>query len=140
MAKRTAASAPPPEGITDERAQELEHRMERLQETMATLIAAIDELREDLVHALRNLPDRLPPPMQVWSLPSDPTAPDFGDRINAVPLAVMEQLRDEAVVGTGLGRPHVTAEATRPAAEPVKQPAASPRPTTPAGGPQGRLF
>jgi hypothetical protein len=45
MAKRTSAPAPR-EGITDDRIQELEERMQRLQETMDVLIGSIDEFRE----------------------------------------------------------------------------------------------
>jgi hypothetical protein len=96
MSKRTAAAAPR-EGITDDRIQELEERMQRLQETMDVLIGAIDELRVDLVHTLRNLPDRLPPPLHIHSLPLDPTDPDFGERVNAIPQEVMARLREEAV-------------------------------------------
>jgi hypothetical protein len=95
MAKRTAAAAAR-EGITDERIQDLEERMQRLQETMDVLTGSIDEFREDLVHTLRNLPDQLPPPVHIHSLPRDPTALDFGERINVIPQEVMARLRDSA--------------------------------------------
>ena len=73
--------------------------MQRLQETMEVLIGSIDEFREDLVHTLRNLPDQLPPPVHIHSLPLDPTATDFGERINVIPQEVMARLREEAVRG-----------------------------------------
>jgi len=100
VAKRTAAPAPR-EGITDDRIQELQERMQRLQETMDVLIGSIDEFREDLVHTLRNLPDQIPPPVHIHSLPPDPTAPDFGERINGIPVEVMARLREEAASGEG---------------------------------------
>ena len=109
MAKRNATTGPC-EGITDERVRELEDRMQRLQETMDTLIGAIDEFRDDLVHTLRNLPDRMPPPLHIHSLPLDPTDPEFGERVNCIPLDVMARLRDEAVRGRE-GGPAVAAAA-----------------------------
>jgi hypothetical protein len=100
MAKRTATPAPR-EGITDDRVQELKERMQRLQETMDVLIGSIDEFRDDLIHTLRNLPDQLPPPVHIHSLPLDPAASDFGERINGIPLEVMARLREEAVRAKG---------------------------------------
>lgn len=95
MAKRAAPPASR-EKVTEERIEELEDRIDRLQETMQVLIDSIDELRVELVHTLRNLPDRLPPPLHIHSLPLDPTASDFGDRVNAIPQEVMDRLRAEA--------------------------------------------
>lgn len=100
MAKRTT-EAKTHEPITDERIQDLEYRMQRLQETMEVLIGSIDEFREDLVHTFRNLPDQLPPPIHIHSLPVDPLASDFGDRINAIPPEIMDRLRREAAGGRG---------------------------------------
>jgi len=94
MAKRAAAT-PARENVTEERIEELEDRIDRLQETMQVLIDAIDGLRVDLVHTLRNLPDRLPAPLHIHSLPLDPTASDFGERMNAIPPEVMDRLRAE---------------------------------------------
>jgi hypothetical protein len=82
-------------GSTDDRIAQLEERMQRLQESMDVLRASIDEFRDDLVHTLRNLPDRLPPVPHIHSLPLDPTDPDFGERLNAVPREVMVRLRAE---------------------------------------------
>ena len=93
--------------------------MQRLQETMDVLIGSIDEFREDLVHTLRNLPDQLPPPVHIHSLPLDPTAPDFGERINAIPLEVMARLREEAVRAKGEPAVATAAEGDPPPATTV---------------------
>jgi hypothetical protein len=118
MAKRTAAPAPR-EGITDDRIQDMEERMQRLQETMEVLIGSIDEFRDDLVHTLRNLPDQLPPPVHIHSLPLDPTASDFGERINGIPLEVMARLREEAVRAKGEPAVATAAEGDPPLATTV---------------------
>lgn len=115
MAKRTVAPAPR-ESSTDDRVQELEERMQRLQETMEVLIGSIDEFRDDLVHTLRNLPDQLPPPVHIHSLPLDPTAPDFGERINVIPQEVMARLREEAARGGGTPAVATAAEGDPPPA------------------------
>jgi hypothetical protein len=80
----------------------LEEEMVRLREEMHVLRESLDELREEFVHALRNQPEQLPPPLRVHSLPLDPTAEDFGERINAVPADVMARLRAEAAAGGGV--------------------------------------
>jgi len=136
MAKRTAAPAPR-ESITDDRIQDLEERMQRLQETMEVLIGSIDEFRDDLVHTLRNLPDQLPPPVHIHSLPLDPTAPDFGERINVIPQEVMARLREEAARG-GCAPAVATAAEGDPSPAPLVDPMAGNgnRPQTR----QGKLF
>ena len=73
--------------------------MQRLQETMEVLIGSIDEFRDDLVHTLRNLPDQLPPPVHIHSLPLDPTASDFGERINVIPQEVPRRECQEPFAG-----------------------------------------
>ena len=118
MAKRTAAPSPP-EAVTDERLDQLERRMLRLQETMDVLIGSIDEFRDDLVHTLRNLPDRLPPALRIHSLPLDATDPDFAEGVNAIPQDVMQQLRDEAVRSSSQPSTQVVAAETPPASAPV---------------------
>ena len=136
MAKRTAAPAPR-EGITDDRIQNMEERMQRLQETMDVLIGSIDEFREDLVHTLRNLPDQLPPPAHIHSLPLDPTAADFGERINVIPQEVMARLREEAARGGGTPAVATAAEGDPSPAPLVDEMAANgSRPQTR----QGKLF
>ena len=72
---------------------ELTEEIRGLRDEVRVLQESIDEFREALEHAVRNLPDRLPPPTRIWSLPSDPTASDFGERINAIPQEQMEALR-----------------------------------------------
>lgn len=114
----TRAAVPPSrENVTEERIEELEDRIDRLQDTMQVLIDTIDELRVELVHALRNLPDRLAPPLHIHSLPLDPTASDFGDRVNAIPQEVMDRLRAEAA-GARRGEP-APAAATAAEGNPV---------------------
>jgi hypothetical protein len=121
MARRTAATGPG-EDITVDRVLALEERMQRLQDTMDTLIGAIDEFRDDVVHTLRNLPDRIPPPLHIHSLPLDPTDPDFAERVNGVPLDVMARLRDEAVRGrAGEPAPAAAAEGDPPPAPMVDE-------------------
>lgn len=136
MSKRTVATAPS-DGITDDRVRELEERMQRLQETMDTLIGAIDEFRNDLVHTLRNLPDRLPPPLHIHSLPLDPTDADFVERVNCVPPEVMARLRDEAVrAREGELAPTAAAEGDPSPASVIEETSASDR----RGARQPRLF
>ena len=72
---------------------------------------AIDELREWADHALRNPLEPPSPPLRIWSLASDPTANDFGQRINAVPPEQMEALRQS------LTTPASVEPAPRPAAQ-----------------------
>jgi hypothetical protein len=118
MAKRTAAPSPR-EAVTDERIEQLEARMLRLQETMDVLIDSIDEFRDDLVHALRNTPDRLPPALHLHSLPLDATDPNFAEGVNAIPPDVMQQLRDEAVRNSGQPSTVAVAAETTPASAPL---------------------
>jgi diadenosine tetraphosphate (Ap4A) HIT family hydrolase len=118
MAKR-AAPAGSCEGITDDCVRELEGKMQRLQDTMDTLIGAIDEFRDDVVYTLRNLPDRMPPPLHIHSLPLDPTDADFAGRVNAVPPDVIARLRDEAVQGREAESAPVAAAEGNPSPAPM---------------------
>jgi hypothetical protein len=137
MSKRTAAKAPA-EGLSEDRLGQLEDQMRLLQETMDTLIAAIDELRDEMVHALRNLPDRLPPPLQIHSLPLDPTDPEFAQRVNDIPPDVMARLRDEAVGGPPAeSTPAAAAEGEPSPADVIEEPVGNGRPR---GSRQTRLF
>ena len=83
-------------GVTHEQLETVSEEVRRLRDEVCVLREAIDDFREAFEHTVRNLPDQLPPPLRVWSLPADPTAPDFGERINAVPPEQMEILRAEA--------------------------------------------
>ena len=137
MSKRTATTAPA-EGLSEDRVRELEERMRVLQETMDTLIGAIDEFRDDVVHTLRNLPDRLPPPLHIHSLPLDAMDTDFGERVNAIPPDVMARLRDEAVDGpTAESTPAAAAEGDPLPADVIEEPGGNGRPR---GAHQPRLF
>lgn len=122
MSKRTTATAPHEdiahEAMTDERIEELEAQIQRLQETMDVLIESIDGFRDELVHTLRNLPDQLPPPLQIHSLPLDPTDSDFGERVNAIPQDVMARLREEAGRASTGGAAVATAAEGKPSAAP----------------------
>ncbi len=81
----------------DENSVSLTEDVRALRDEVHVLRQAVDEFREVFEHTVQNLPDQLPPPLRIWSLPADPTAPDFGERINAVSPEQMEVLRAEAV-------------------------------------------
>lgn len=83
--------------MPDETSVSLTEDVRALRDEVHVLREAVDDFREVFEHTIRNLPDQLPPPLRIWSLPADPTAPDFGERINAVPQEQMEALRAEAV-------------------------------------------
>lgn len=137
MSKRIAAKAPA-EGLSEDRLGQLEEHMRLLQETMDTLIAAIDEFHDEMIHALRNLPDRLPPPLHIHSLPLDPTDAEFADRVNAVPPEVLARLRDEAVAGRPAESPPAAAAEGSPSpADVIEEPPGNGRPRD---ARQARLF
>jgi len=79
-----------------EQIEDLTAEMQTLRAEVRVLWEAIDELRDALEHALRNPPETLPPPFRLWSMPLDPTAPDFAGQLNAVPPEVISRLRGEA--------------------------------------------
>lgn len=93
----------------EQKIDNLEHEMALLRDSIDVLRVALDEAREDLVHALRNRGEPPPPPLHIHSLALDPTAEDYGERINAVPADVMAKLRAEA--GSGGGEPSFAAAA-----------------------------
>lgn len=69
----------------------LSEAIDRLNDEVHTLRIAVDELREELVYELRQLRDGIregtlhpKPPFHLHSLPLDPAAPDFHQRVNAV--------------------------------------------------------
>ncbi len=72
--------------------QELGDQVQQLREEIHVLWQAIDEFRDCLEHALRNSSSP-PAPLHVWSLPLDPTADDFGQRVNGVPVEQVDVLR-----------------------------------------------
>jgi len=80
MAKSRKAAASEPR-------DELAEVVEALTAEVRVLRNAVDELREEIQYATNNLPDRREPPLphrRIVSMPLDPLAEDFGERINAV--------------------------------------------------------
>jgi hypothetical protein len=111
---RKTKQEPDANGELREQMQELTREVHALREEVQVLRMSIDEFRDDLVHVLRNPPEHIPPPIRIHSLPLDPTAADFGDRINAVPPEQMEALRAEAVRSAEpKGRPAPAGRQTR---------------------------
>lgn len=90
---------------TSEATAELAEEVRQLRAEVRVLWDIIDELRDSMEHAIRNLPDQLPPPLQILSLPSDPTADDFGERINAVPAEQLARLRAELAQPKSAAKP-----------------------------------
>lgn len=79
MAKSRKAAAP-------EARDELAASVEALAAEVRVLREAIDELREEIQYATNNLFDRPEPPLphrRITSMPQDPTANNFGERLNA---------------------------------------------------------
>ena len=64
---------------------------------------ASDEIREDLQWAVRNgaLPVELPDPFRLTSMPLDPTAEDFHERVNAVSAGDIEQSIESTSIANG---------------------------------------
>lgn len=88
----------------------------RLTEEVRVLRQTIDELREDFQCAVTNGRARYEPaepPLQIVSMPLDPTARDFGQRINSVPNEVVQSLREEVVNEKFFGSPRHTSELSR---------------------------
>jgi hypothetical protein len=82
MARHRGSSGPneETEGATVE-------AIDRLTDELRVMRETLDEIREDLEHALRNgkLGCRyLPPGFRLTSMSADPTAPDFAERVNAL--------------------------------------------------------
>ncbi len=77
----------------------LEQSVDELREEVRAQRDAVDELREVVEHLVRNIPpdfwqvlrDRI----HITSMARDPTATDFGERINGVPPEVIEQERSK---------------------------------------------
>lgn len=97
MAKRRSA-------IDTSADNELIGSIDALRDEVCVLRQAVDELREELQYLVRN-PDGFPrqetlPPLRIASLAKDPTAADFGERINAASAEKLDELREGA--GNGL--------------------------------------
>src|SRR5688572_24113349 len=94
-------------------ATELAELLTRLADEIGVLRQAVDELREELAFELRKLRDGVaqsPPPFHLTSIPRDPCAEDFHQRVNAIEVtdfdprletleSFVERLTADAAVG-----------------------------------------
>jgi hypothetical protein len=93
MARSARPPAAPPTGNDDVRSLEakvdaLALAIERVADELRVIREVMDECREHFEWAVNNDRLRCPPTvMHVTSLPKDPLAPDFGERINACTAA-----------------------------------------------------
>lgn len=81
--------------------QDLAAIVERLRDEAETLRQAVDDLREEWTHELRQLRDALPlvtepPPRRLTSMPQDPCAEDFAERVNDFDASVFEPQEAES--------------------------------------------
>jgi hypothetical protein len=84
---------------TDSEETQFTGAIERLTDEVNTLRIAVDELREELVWELRQLREGTPEwkaRFRLTSMPADPTAPDFAERVNAVDASVLVPPQDLA--------------------------------------------
>ncbi|MBI3467466.1 MAG: hypothetical protein HY000_31030 [Planctomycetes bacterium] len=73
---------------------ELAELVRRLGDEIGVQRQAIDDLREELAYELRKLRDEVtqsPPPYRLTSMPGDPFAEDFHERVNTVDASDIEQ-------------------------------------------------
>jgi hypothetical protein len=95
-------NAPPAETVSDERLSDLQDSVQSLAHHVEVLREAIDDVREELQWALRNL-DRfsdLPMHSLLKSMASDPAAPSWADRLKLLAPPNREKLpamSDEAM-------------------------------------------
>ena len=79
------------------RQEELIPTIDALRAEIRVLREAIDALRDEVQYLVRNpdIPAWRPAPdrLQLTSIPLDPAAPDFGQRVNAVPAEQVDALR-----------------------------------------------
>lgn len=83
--------------IDGEADSELIESIDSLREQVEVLRNAVDELREELQYLVRNPGENRTAEtierLRVTSLPLDPAAEDYDDRVNAVPEATVANLR-----------------------------------------------
>jgi hypothetical protein len=82
---RTSRSQPTsaPRSDSENHLARLVETMERIEQELHVLREAIDEVREEFVWAVRNDKLRFPPvPVPVTSMPINPLASDFAERVN----------------------------------------------------------
>ena len=95
----TAATPEDESGILPAKIDELKEAIDRVGDELSVLRDVLDEIRELLGWAINN-PDRFcctSPFVPLTSMPRDPLAPDFGERINrlsAKDLPQEEQVAD----------------------------------------------
>ena len=86
--------------IDGEADSELIECIDSLREQVKVLRNAVDDLREELQYLVRNPGENRVAEtierLRVTSLPLDPTADDFGQRVNAVPEETVAELRTAA--------------------------------------------
>ncbi|HRX78738.1 MAG TPA: hypothetical protein P5307_06725 [Pirellulaceae bacterium] len=90
------AKKQPAEGQSDQAFIEC---IDRLREEVQVLHNVVDELREELQYLVRNPGERNAETVErlhVTSLPLDPAADDFPQRVNAVPESTVAELRATA--------------------------------------------
>ena len=86
---KTPSPRPAAEPSLKETVQQLTEQVKELASQVEVLRNAIDEIREEFEYAIQNdkvgsrVRDEWRPVMHVTSLPKDPLATDFGERINA---------------------------------------------------------
>jgi hypothetical protein len=95
MSRKTSSAREDDGQQFTEAVQDLAAIIERLRDEVEVLRQAVDDLREELTHELRNLRDALPipgpdPPYRLTSMPQDSCADDFHERVNAFDDRIVE--------------------------------------------------
>lgn len=97
MAKRQSASTPPDQSTPDSL---LAESVARLTAELRVIRDVLDDLRIELQYLVRNPGENLGSEaierLRVTSLPLDPAADDFDQRVNAVPEQTIAELRAAA--------------------------------------------
>jgi hypothetical protein len=109
------------EESTAEAESDLAGVLRELRDEVEVLRIAIDELREEIQTAVRNVLHQSRDITRLTSMPSDPCTPNFGTQVNQVDAQQREELRREAVA--------------IPTTEPTTTDRASPRVATPSPPP-----
>ena len=88
--------------IDGEQIEQLTRTVTELSEETRVLRMAIDELRDDVVHVLRNVDhDGLPCWRPITSMPIDPLADNFGEQINSFTPEQVEARCEDVAASTG---------------------------------------
>lgn len=94
QAKPTSQDTSP---VSNQTVDELAYVVEQLIEQIVVLRQAIDEIGVDLQWAIRNHVVEPLPISSITSMPSDPLAERFAERVNTVSPEVVKRLREEVV-------------------------------------------